>query len=175
MLIQHHIGYQNGSPGTSSKWFWTGKRRLDFRARFWSFFSEKMKKHKKRKSSFRIVKYSVSWGSPCWKKQATMRKNASFFSLIFHRFFEKIRRKIVQKAWKPALCTKIDEKARSERRFLAARSEREWHSAPIFTVFGSVSFFRPQFGSQFKDPKGTEIDQSFDVFQWMILIQIWYW
>ena len=25
----------------------------------------------------------------------------------------------MQKAWKPALCTKIDEKARSERRFLA--------------------------------------------------------
>ncbi len=48
-----------------------------------------------------------------------MRKNASFFSLIFHRFFEKNRRKIMQKAWKPALCTKIDEKARSERRFLA--------------------------------------------------------
>ena len=47
-----------------------------------------------------------------------MRKNASFFSLIFHRFFEKNRRKIVQKARKPALCTKIDEKARSERRFL---------------------------------------------------------
>ena len=48
-----------------------------------------------------------------------MRKNTSFFSLIFHRFFEKNRRKIMQKAWKPALCTKIDEKARSERRFLA--------------------------------------------------------
>ena len=48
-----------------------------------------------------------------------MRKNASFFSLIFHRFFEKNRRKIMQKAWKPALCTKINEKARSERRFLA--------------------------------------------------------
>ena len=48
-----------------------------------------------------------------------MRKNASFFSLIFHRFFEKNRRKFVQKAWKPALCTKIDEQARSERRFSA--------------------------------------------------------
>ena len=47
-----------------------------------------------------------------------MRKNASFFSLIFHRFFEKNQRKIMQKARKPALCTKIDEKARSERRFL---------------------------------------------------------
>ena len=51
-----------------------------------------------------------------------MRKNASFFSLIFHRFFEKNRRKIVQKAWKPALCTKIDEKARSERRFFSKKS-----------------------------------------------------
>ena len=51
-----------------------------------------------------------------------MRKNASFFSLIFHRFFEKNRRKIVQKAWKPALCTKIDEKARSERRFFNKKS-----------------------------------------------------
>ena len=40
-------------------------------------------------------------------------------SLIFHRFFEKNRRKIMQKAWKPALCTKIDEKSRLERRFLA--------------------------------------------------------
>ena len=51
-----------------------------------------------------------------------MRKNASFFSLIFHRFFEKNRRKIMQKAWKPALCTKIDEKARSERRFFSKKS-----------------------------------------------------
>ena len=51
-----------------------------------------------------------------------MRKNASFFSLIFHRFFEKNRRKIVQKARKPALCTKIDEKAHSERRFFSKKS-----------------------------------------------------
>ena len=51
-----------------------------------------------------------------------MRKNASFFSLMFHRFFEKNRRKIMQKAWKPALCTKIDEKARSERRFFSKKS-----------------------------------------------------
>ena len=47
------------------------------------------------------------------------KKTHRFFSLIVHRFFEKNRRKIVQKAWKPALCTKIDEKVRSERRFLA--------------------------------------------------------
>ena len=51
-----------------------------------------------------------------------MRKNASFFSLIFHRSFEKNRRKIMQKAWKPALCTKIDEKARSERRCFSKKS-----------------------------------------------------
>ena len=53
------------------------------------------------------------------KKTSADVKNASFFSLIFRRFFAKNRRKIVQKAWKPALCTKIDEKARSEGRFLA--------------------------------------------------------
>ena len=52
------------------------------------------------------------------KSKRWCEKNASFFSLIFHRFFEKNRRKIVQKAWKPALCTKIDEKSRLERRFL---------------------------------------------------------
>ena len=53
------------------------------------------------------------------KKTSDDAKKHIVFSLIFHRFFEKNRRKIVQKAWKPALCTKIDEKARSERRFLA--------------------------------------------------------
>ena len=53
------------------------------------------------------------------KNKRRCEKNTSFFSLIFHRFFENNRRKIMQKAWKPALCTKIDEKARSERRFLA--------------------------------------------------------
>ena len=53
------------------------------------------------------------------KKTSDDAKNTSFFSLIFHQFFEKNRRKIMQKAWKTALCTKIDEKARSERRFLA--------------------------------------------------------
>ena len=37
-------------------------------------------------------------------------------------FIEKNRRKIVQKAWKPALCTKIDEKTRSERRFFRKKS-----------------------------------------------------
>ena len=53
------------------------------------------------------------------KKTSDDVKKHIVFSLIFHRFFEKNRRKIMQKAWKPALCTKIDEKARSERRFLA--------------------------------------------------------
>ena len=51
------------------------------------------------------------------KTSADAKKRIVFF--IFHRFFEKNRRKIAQKAWKPALCTKIDEKARSERRSLA--------------------------------------------------------
>ena len=53
------------------------------------------------------------------KKTSDDAKKCIVFSSVFHRFFEKNRRKIVQKAWKPALCTKIDEKARSERRFLA--------------------------------------------------------
>ena len=48
-----------------------------------------------------------------------MRKNALFFSLIFHRFFAKNRRKMVQKARKPALCTKIDKNLRLECPFLA--------------------------------------------------------
>ena len=59
-----------------------------------------------------------------------MRKSASFFSLIFHRFFEKNRRKFVQKAWKPTLCTKIDEKARSERRFFAKNRLLEFLGSP---------------------------------------------
>ena len=60
-----------------------------------------------------------------------MRKNASFFSLIFHRFFEKNRRKIMQKAWKPALCAKIDEKAPSERRLFSKKSIfREFLGSP---------------------------------------------
>ena len=66
-----------------------------------------MHTRKKWKSSFRIIKYSVSWGSQCWKKQAPMRKNTSFFSSLLHRFFVKNRRKIVQNAWKASLCTKI--------------------------------------------------------------------
>ena len=56
------------------------------------------------------------------KNKRRCETNASFFSLSFHRFFEKNRRKIMQKAWKPALCTKIDETARSERRFLSKKS-----------------------------------------------------
>ena len=56
------------------------------------------------------------------KNKRRCEKNTSFFSFIFHRFFEKNRRKIMQKAWKPALCTKIDEKARSERRFFSKKS-----------------------------------------------------
>ena len=47
-------------------------------------FSTKNQKLKKRKSSFRIVKYSVSWGSPVWKKHARLWKNTSVFSSIFH-------------------------------------------------------------------------------------------
>ena len=53
------------------------------------------------------------------KKTSDDAKKRIVFSLNFHRFFEKSRRKIVQKAQKPALCTKIDEKACSECRFLA--------------------------------------------------------
>ena len=118
-LIRDRFGSQNGSPGLTFGWFLREKCGLDYGARFSTIFLEKTQKREKWKSSFRIVTYSVSWGSPCWKIQATMRKNTSFFSLIFHRFLEKNRRKLMQKAWKPALCTKIDEKARSERRFLA--------------------------------------------------------
>ena len=44
-----------------------------------------------------------------------MRKNALFFSLIFREKSTKNR----AKSWKPALCTKIDEQARSKRRFFA--------------------------------------------------------
>ena len=56
------------------------------------------------------------------KKTSDDVKQRIIFSLIFHRFFEKNQRKIMQKAWKPALCTKIDEKARSERRFFSKKS-----------------------------------------------------
>ena len=38
---------------------------------------------------------------------------------FFHWFFTKNRRKIVQKAWKQALCTKIDKKSRLDRLSLA--------------------------------------------------------
>ena len=37
-----------------------GKSGLDFGARFWTFVLEKMQKRKKRKSSFREIKYTVS-------------------------------------------------------------------------------------------------------------------
>ena len=53
------------------------------------------------------------------KKTSDDAKKRCVFSLIFHRFFEKNRRKVMQKAWKPALCTKIGEKARLKRRILA--------------------------------------------------------
>ena len=78
-----------------------------------------MQEHENWRSSFRIAKYSVSWGSPCSKKRATRWKNASFFSSIFHRFFVKNRRKIAQKAWTTALRTKIEKNPGSERLFLA--------------------------------------------------------
>ena len=79
------FGSQNGSPGTTFGWFLREKRGLDFGTRFSTFFLEKTQKREKWKSSFRIVKYSVSWGSPCWKKQATMRKND--FLKQFSRFW----------------------------------------------------------------------------------------
>ena len=56
------------------------------------------------------------------KKTSDDAKKRIVFSLIFHRFSEKNRRKIMQKAWKPALCTKIDDKTRSERRFFSKKS-----------------------------------------------------
>ena len=97
--------------------FWGQKRGLDLGERFLTFFQKKMQKHEKSKRRFRIVKYNVSWGSQCWKKQAPMRnkKNTSFF----HRFFVKNRWQILQNAWKPAMCTKIDKKSCVQRSFLA--------------------------------------------------------
>ena len=50
---------------------------------FHRFFGKNLKL-KKQKSSFRIVNYSVSWGSPCWKKCKGGLKKTVFFSLIFH-------------------------------------------------------------------------------------------
>ena len=47
-------------------------------------------KLKKRKCSFRIVKYIVSWGSPCWKNARGAWKKQVFF----HRFFIQNRLKI---------------------------------------------------------------------------------
>ena len=60
---------------------------VEFWSYFFDVFLENMHKHEKWKSSFRIVKYSVSWGSPCSKKQATLRKNASFFFIDFSSIF----------------------------------------------------------------------------------------
>ena len=55
------------------------------------------------------------------KKQAPVRKNASFFPSLVHWFFAKKHRKVMQNAWKPSLCTKIDKKSRVERSFLAKK------------------------------------------------------
>ena len=69
-----------GSPGGHFSTFLAG----EIFSRFFHRFLEKNQKLKKRKSSFRIVKYSVSWGSPCWKKCEGDLKKTSFFSSIFH-------------------------------------------------------------------------------------------
>ena len=84
-------------------------------------FRNKTQEHQKWRSSFHIVKYSVSWGSPCSKKRATLWKHVSFFSLIFHRFFVKKTEKNVQKGWTTALRAKSEENSRLERPFLAKK------------------------------------------------------
>ena len=74
---------------------------------FRRFFRKKNENSKKWKSSFRIVKYDVSWGSPCSKNQAMMWRNTSNFPSNVQQFFVKIWSKIMQKSWKTALCTNI--------------------------------------------------------------------
>ena len=91
---------------------------VEFWSHFFDVFLDKMQKPKKWKSSFRIVKYSVSWGSPCSKKRATLRKMHRFF----HRFFVKNRWKIAQNACKSALRTKIDKNPRLECLFFSNKS-----------------------------------------------------
>ena len=58
-----------------------------FSRRFFVIFVRKKKKREIWKSSFRIIKYGVSWGSPCWKKQATMRKKRIVFFIDFSSIF----------------------------------------------------------------------------------------
>ena len=62
------------------RFFW----QVNFSVVFFSIFLKKKQKLKKRRSSFHIVKYSVSWGSPCWKNCEEGLKKTSFFSSIFH-------------------------------------------------------------------------------------------
>ena len=66
-----------------------------------------MQKRAQWTSSFRIVKYDVSWGSPCSKNQAMMWRNTLNFQSIFHDFFVIISSKIMRKSWKTVLCTNI--------------------------------------------------------------------
>ena len=74
------LGVLWGPPEVIFRLFWQVK----FSVVFFINFLKKNQKLKKRKSSFRIVKYSVSWGSPCWKNCEEGLKKTSFFSLIFH-------------------------------------------------------------------------------------------
>ena len=79
---------------------------VQFCTQFLTIFPQKYQKLKKRKSSFRIVKYSVSWGSPVWKKHARMWKNTSVFSLFFHEKSTKNQSKNREKRHLPQKSTK---------------------------------------------------------------------
>ena len=96
-----------------------------------------MQKHRKWKSSFRIVKYDVSWGSPCSKKGATLWKNTFLLFIIFYQNFLKKRWKIEQKTCKIALRTKIDKHRRLERPFFSKKSIFGWFLGSLW-VPGSL-------------------------------------
>ena len=72
---------------------------------FWLFFDEKIKK--KWKSWFGYVNYSVSWGSPGWKKQEKLWKITLKKTSIFH---EKSTPYRVKKLGQNKNTIKIDEK-----------------------------------------------------------------
>ena len=94
-------------------------------------FSRKKQKRKKRKHSFCIVKYDVSWGSQCSTNKRWWSKKAMIFPIFCPWIFVKNRCKTVAKACRTIICTKIYKKTRLESDF-SAKSQ-------FLTDFGNPS------------------------------------
>ena len=83
-----------------------------FSHRFLMIFVVKMKKHEKWKSSFRIVKTTLSWGSPSAKKHAMRRETTLEKTSIFRLKSKENRRKNREKRHAPQKSSKNCSRAR---------------------------------------------------------------